>query len=319
MKELRDILKEKSDVTMASGPGDYFIFDARPSNFEVIKDGPSKGSYVNGIRLRKEQVRDLLNWAENNDLRRAARYLRDFVKENIAGEEDVPSLVKVLDKVVNNNIKRLSEGARPLFLSFMTLARYEAEVMAGSYQGTFVLPDDIIQSFTPNGTYLSIAMGPGDNVRKMKTLLGDGTYVGVDISEEMVRRALREDPRGIYGMADAQELPFKYGGFDAVVMLNAIDRIPNPRKALCEISRVVRPGGIVVVGNCDPLQYEKEVSGGITLTYVPEENRISSMEEALQVVGCELLETRLRLPWNIKTIMDGDEPLYVNLAVGKRF
>ena len=319
MKELKDLLKENSGVTMSSGPGDYFIFDARPSNFELIRSISSSGFDVNGVGLKKEQVRDLLNCAENNDLRRAARYLRGFVQENINGEEDVLSLVKVLDGVVRNNIGRLSEDARPLFLSFMTLARYEAEVIAGSYQGAFVLPEDIISSFRPNGTYLSIATGPGDDIRKMKTLLGDGTYVGVDISEEMVRRALREDPSGIYGMADAQELPFKYGSFDAVIMFNAIDRIPNPRRALCEISRVVRPGGTVVVGNCDPLQYVKEVTDGTTLTYVPEENRIEDMKEALQVAGCELLETRLRLPWNIKTIMDGDEPLYVNLVVGKRF
>jgi ubiquinone/menaquinone biosynthesis C-methylase UbiE len=319
MEKLMELLKQDSGVTMASGPGDYFIFDARPSNFEVIKSRPSKGSFVDGIGLNKDKVTDLLNCAESNDLRRAARYLRNFVQENITGEEDVPPLVKVLDSVVRTNLELLSKDAQPRFLSFMTLARYEAEVIAGGYQGSFILPDDLIQQLPSEGTYLSIAMGPGDNLRRMKELLSNSSFVGVDISEEMVRRAIDEDPSGIYGMADAQQLPFKYGAFDGVVMLNAIDRIPNPREALCEIARIVKPNGTVILGNCDPLQYEKEVAGGITLTYVPKENRIGSMEEALQVAGCELQETRSGLEWNINTIEDGNETLSVNLAVGKRF
>ncbi|PIZ51299.1 hypothetical protein COY27_04205 [Candidatus Woesearchaeota archaeon CG_4_10_14_0_2_um_filter_33_13] len=316
---LRDIMDRESGAMVSYNPQERFSFDARPSDRSISRRFSSSGLYVNGIRIKKEQVSDLLNSAENNDLRGAARYLNSLVQQNIGGPEDVPSLVKLLDRVVRKNVDKLSSDAQSRFLSFMTLARYEAEVIAGSYQGAFIPPEDLITLLPAKGTYLSVATGPGDDIRKMKSLLPEATFIGVDISEEMVARALKEDPNGIYGMADAQQLPFKYSLFDGVVMLNALDRIPNPRKALYEVSRVLKAGGTFIVGNCNPLQYEKEVSGGVTLTYVPLENRISSMEEALQVAGCKVLDTRFDLPWNIETIADGKEPLLVDLAVGRRY
>lgn len=48
--------------------------------------------------------------------------------------------------------------------------------------------------------------------------------------------------------ADAAALPLCDNGFDAVVAVNVYDHLPDPRPALAEAHRVLRPGGTLVAG-----------------------------------------------------------------------
>ena len=50
----------------------------------------------------------------------------------------------------------------------------------------------------------------------------------------------------IFEVADATSLSYKNESFDVVVMANALHIMPNPDKALCEIYRVLAPGGLIV-------------------------------------------------------------------------
>lgn len=56
-----------------------------------------------------------------------------------------------------------------------------------------------------------------------------------------------------FRVADAHELPFKDKEFDGVFCLEALEHVENPKKAISEMYRVLRPGGY-------------------TLTLVPSEN-----------------------------------------------
>jgi SAM-dependent methyltransferase len=50
-------------------------------------------------------------------------------------------------------------------------------------------------------------------------------------------------------VADALTIPFPSGAFATVVALNLIDRVPDPARAVAEMARVVRPGGLLLVGS----------------------------------------------------------------------
>ena len=50
-------------------------------------------------------------------------------------------------------------------------------------------------------------------------------------------------------MADATALPYADDSFDAVLIANALHVMPEPEKALREIDRVLRPGGILIAPN----------------------------------------------------------------------
>ena len=74
-------------------------------------------------------------------------------------------------------------------------------------------------------------------------------YVGLDLTEAMLRRALPRIP-GIDFVplrGDAQRLPLADGSFDAAVLHLILAVVPEPRLCLREIERVVRPGGSVLV------------------------------------------------------------------------
>ncbi len=75
--------------------------------------------------------------------------------------------------------------------------------------------------------------------------------VGVDIRKAMVVQAKERGARegvadGVaFGMADAQNLPFEDGIFDAVISESVILFVEDRQKALAEYVRVAKPGGYV--------------------------------------------------------------------------
>lgn len=70
---------------------------------------------------------------------------------------------------------------------------------------------------------------------------------GVDLSEEMISQARKKiESRGLkirLETGDAEDLPFEDGSFDAVVNRAVLWTLPDPKKALLEWKRVLKPGG----------------------------------------------------------------------------
>jgi arsenite methyltransferase len=79
----------------------------------------------------------------------------------------------------------------------------------------------------------------------------DCRIVGVDILERMVersrQRAMRENvaDRVKFRVADAQDLPFEDGHFDAVITESVSAFPKDKKKAVNEYARVTKPGGFV--------------------------------------------------------------------------
>src|SRR3984885_11071688 len=81
-------------------------------------------------------------------------------------------------------------------------------------------------------------------------------YVAADISPYMLQRARREaDRRGVqdaidFVEADVTALQFADASFDLCVTYNGLHCLPDPRAALGELSRVLRPGGTLRGTSC---------------------------------------------------------------------
>lgn len=57
-------------------------------------------------------------------------------------------------------------------------------------------------------------------------------------------------PDNIHFMAgDAMKLPESIGQFDVVIMLNLIDRLPDPAQCLLRVMRIIRPGGQLIIAS----------------------------------------------------------------------
>ncbi|HEY0171147.1 MAG TPA: methyltransferase domain-containing protein [Pyrinomonadaceae bacterium] len=109
---------------------------------------------------------------------------------------------------------------------------------------------------------LDVGCGTGGGVRALATRFPEaGRVVGIDKSETMVaearaRTAAAAVPAGAcapveFRVADAHQLPFPEASFDATYSLRVFEIIGEPRDALSEMARVLRPGGRLVVNGPD--------------------------------------------------------------------
>lgn len=97
---------------------------------------------------------------------------------------------------------------------------------------------------------LDVACGPGNFTRCFADrLTGDGLVIGLDVSEPMLERAVRDNssPRAVYVHADAHQLPFDDGTFDAVSCFAALYLMPEPLAVLDEMVRVLASRGRIAL------------------------------------------------------------------------
>lgn len=102
----------------------------------------------------------------------------------------------------------------------------------------------------PGMTVLDIGCGPGNFTGWFGRYLGaDGLAIGVDASEPMLLRAVADNSGEsvVYVRGDACGLPFRSATTDAVCCLAALYLINDPRTAVEEFVRVLRPGGRLVI------------------------------------------------------------------------
>ena len=104
----------------------------------------------------------------------------------------------------------------------------------------------------PGQTAVDLCCGTCDWTIALAEKSGTGRIVGLDFSEKMLefgrakiaRLGLEDRIRLVYG--NAMELPFEDDSFDYATIGFALRNVPDIRRVLGEMRRVVRPGGMVV-------------------------------------------------------------------------
>jgi ubiquinone/menaquinone biosynthesis C-methylase UbiE len=105
----------------------------------------------------------------------------------------------------------------------------------------------------PGERMLEIGPGMGYYTLGVAAALADGALDIFDVSQKFlddVKRKARD--RGIENITatrgDARELPYGDGSFDAAFLVTVLGEIPDQDAALRELSRVLRRGGRLIVG-----------------------------------------------------------------------
>jgi ubiquinone/menaquinone biosynthesis C-methylase UbiE len=88
---------------------------------------------------------------------------------------------------------------------------------------------------------LDVACGPGYVSAATKQL--NAVPTGIDFSDKMVAIAKRMFPEIRFTQGHAQELPFKDGSFDRVLMNFGLLHVSHPEKVCAEACRVLKRGG----------------------------------------------------------------------------
>jgi ubiquinone/menaquinone biosynthesis C-methylase UbiE len=152
--------------------------------------------------------------------------------------------------------------------------------------------------------WLDVGCGNGAFTEVMMAKSAPSEVHGIDPSEAQIafargRAALK---RAELRVGDAEALPFDDRSFDAAVMALVITFVPNPAKAVGEMVRVVKPGGLVatymwdIIGGGFPLEPMRKgmIAIGIDMPRLPN-TEVSQMAELRRLwteAGLKDVETR---------------------------
>ncbi len=92
---------------------------------------------------------------------------------------------------------------------------------------------------------LDVGCGPGALTSALAGALGPQNVAAVDPHEPFVQACSEHVPGVELRVGAAERLPFADGHFDVVLTQLALDVLEDPRRAVEEMRRVVRPGGVI--------------------------------------------------------------------------
>jgi SAM-dependent methyltransferase len=97
------------------------------------------------------------------------------------------------------------------------------------------------------GAVLDVGSGTGALAFAVRDTTTTTRVLGIDLSPEYVTYAASNntDPRVRFEVGDAQALHQPEGSFDRAISLLVLNFVPDPKRAVAEMIRATRPGGIV--------------------------------------------------------------------------
>jgi len=94
---------------------------------------------------------------------------------------------------------------------------------------------------------LDMGCGRGFYLRFTRELYPEADVTGIELEPHLLVRARREVPGVRVAAADVYELPFPDGAFDRIMFTEVLEHIPDDRRALRELHRVLAPGGVIAL------------------------------------------------------------------------
>jgi ubiquinone/menaquinone biosynthesis C-methylase UbiE len=111
----------------------------------------------------------------------------------------------------------------------------------------------LLLALSPGDGVLDVGCGTGNFTRDFAKSVGpDGLVVGLDVSQTMLTRAVRDTTAAGYDQVayvrgDAADAPFVNASFDAVCCFAALNLFADPYAALDSFTRVLTPGGRLAI------------------------------------------------------------------------
>ena len=104
----------------------------------------------------------------------------------------------------------------------------------------------LVRAQLPAEAFLDAGCGDGRYLAALAADLPPRT-AGVDISDRILETAQRNAPSAELRRANLEALPFPDGAFDLVLCTQVIEHVLDAPAAVCELARVLRPGGSLVI------------------------------------------------------------------------
>ncbi len=114
----------------------------------------------------------------------------------------------------------------------------------------------LLHRLRPGMDLLDVGCGPGTITLGLADLVAPGRVVAIDVADDIVAQARRlADGEGrsdvTFAVGDVYALDAADASFDVVHAHQVLQHLTDPVRALLEIRRVLRPGGVVAVRDAD--------------------------------------------------------------------
>jgi SAM-dependent methyltransferase len=168
---------------------------------------------------------------------------------------------------------------------------YDKLEFPGTYYIAFRDIPGIVGRHVSGRSALDFGCGTGRSTRFLKSLGFEA--VGVDISRQMIKRALRRDPRGDYRLVGGSLTGNEHLGFDLIFSAFTFDNIPTMEKKtslLGSLGRLLNDGGRIVNIVSSPEIYVNEWASFSTRDFP--ENRDARSGDKVRIVMLDVEDRR---------------------------
>ncbi len=144
-------------------------------------------------------------------------------------------------KIIQESIKRFNIWAN----------RYDGSILQYMlFRSTHHLINKILKPYLrKDKKLLDVACGTGQFTIKIKKENPKMKIFGVDSSPGMIEQALAKSTIVYWKIGKVEDLSYIDNMFDIVTCSHAFHHFPNPDKAMAEMYRVLKPGGLLVIAD----------------------------------------------------------------------
>ncbi len=156
------------------------------------------------------------------------------------------ALYQLIIRILAKGFRRWIQVPAPAFLGYFLSSRFRYGLQP---------PAEVIHrsGIEPGMSVLDLGCGSGALALPLADFVGEqGRVIAVDLQRHMLRQfttrmAPTDFDRILPVQASAYALPLANASLDACVMSSALQEIPNRQRALREVWRVLKPGGVLAV------------------------------------------------------------------------
>jgi len=284
--------REKADLVIASryvaggsarmGPVRGFLSRLLNRAYKRLADFPFE-DFSSGFRMYRREVVERFRWkCRSFDLLQEI-----LVRTNAEGGYVVEVPFRYKARVHRNSFFRLLRFGWAYFSTFIRMWRLRNSVEAADYDYRAYDSRIPLQRYWQRERHHIIM-----------SFLDQDDSIGLDILDRKIRWLSRRRSFLVRGSCD--RLPFPDNSFDSVICSEVIEHVPDKPEILGEMSRVLRPGGTLILGTPDYgrwLWWVLEWIYGLVLPGAYAQEHIThftrrTLSERLVAAGYQILDCR---------------------------
>jgi ubiquinone/menaquinone biosynthesis C-methylase UbiE len=135
-----------------------------------------------------------------------------------------------------------------------------AKTRMGKYL-TRIETDFIFKSINPSTTNAIVDVGAEAGRFSHLSSSSNATFIGIDIASYSLKRLKLKDRNVNAIQADARKIPLKKEMFDAVLMIEVLDYIPELAEAFEECCRILKPDSSLIVSFGNQASVKAKIKG----------------------------------------------------------